>query len=280
MRETIEFRITEERARQFLEPDLGVPLGEALRKVVLPLSDPQVRHIQELEQEHRRRGGVFFTYWRIHRSYSAKELQAAELLNLAIRSYFEPPGTLCGTGYDESVACAHCGSGARQVTPLTLDTRRIPKGKDFAQTIAGELVVSLRLADALVERGIRGADYQPVLHHGRHGAEPSDWRQLVITSKPARLHARTVAGVHPFELDAEGEHRCPNGHLAGLNQISELTVERDSLDTSDWWRTDKLFGVRRGELRPEPRLLISQKLREVLVKEKAKGFALEVAHAV
>jgi hypothetical protein len=280
MRETIEFRIAEERARQFLEPDLGVPLGEALRKIVLPLSDERVRHIQQLEQEHRRKGGVFFTYWRIHRSYSAKELQAADLLNLTLRSYFEPPGALCGTGYDESVACTHCGSGARQFTPLILDTRRIPKGKDFAQTIAGEIVLSLRLTDALVEHGIRGADYPPALHHGRQGPEPSDWRQLVITSKPARLHAQTVAGVHPFELDDVGEHRCPQGHLAGLNQISELTVEQDSLDGSDWWRTDKLFGVRRGELRPEPRLLISQKLREVLVEEKAKGFALEVAHAV
>jgi hypothetical protein len=246
----------------------------------LPLSDERVRHIQQLEQEHRRKGGVFFTYWRIHRSYSTKELQFAELLNLVVRSYFEPPGSLCGTGYDESVACAHCGGGARQVTPLILDTRRIPKGKDFAQTIAGEIVISPRMTAALVERGIRGANYPPVLHHGRRGPEPSAWRQLVITSKPARLHARTAAGVHPFELDDAGEHRCPHEHLAGLNQLSELTVERDSLDGSDWWRTDKLFGVRRGELRPEPRLLISQKLREVLVKEKAKGLALEVAHAV
>ena len=45
-------------------------------------------------------------------------------------------------------------------------------------------------------------------------------------------------------------------------------------------RTDKLFGMREGELRPEPRLLISQKLRQELEGMKAKGFALEVAHLV
>ncbi|MDC0708055.1 hypothetical protein POL68_06195 [Stigmatella sp. ncwal1] len=81
MHETIEFRIAEDRARKFLEPDLGVPLGESLRKIVLPLSDKRVQRIKQLEQEHRRKGGVFFTYWHIHRRYSEKELQAAEVSN-------------------------------------------------------------------------------------------------------------------------------------------------------------------------------------------------------
>ncbi|MBN1206252.1 MAG: hypothetical protein JXB05_15150, partial [Myxococcaceae bacterium] len=39
------------------------------------------------------------------------------------------------------------------------------------------------------------------LHRGRKGPEASEWSQLVITSKPLKLSARTVAGDHPFDLE-------------------------------------------------------------------------------
>jgi hypothetical protein len=221
---------------------------------------------------------VFFTYWHIHRKYTEEEIQSAELLDLVIRSYFEPPGSMCGTEYDETAACKHCGAGAPMTTPLILNTNRAPKNKDIAQTIAGEVVVSQRVVNAFQEHGLRGAEFRPVLHKGRKGPQPSELYQLVVTSRPLKLTAKTVAGNNPFDLDERNEHRCPKGHLAGLNQISELYMSRASHDGSDICVTNKLFGVRRGELRPEPRLLISPKLRDVLVEMKAKGYILEVAH--
>lgn len=278
MRETIEFRIAEERARKFLEPDLGVRLGDSIRKVVLPLHDERVQRIKQIEQEHQRKGRAFFTYWQIHRHYSKEELQSAELLRLVVRAHFEPTGSMCGTQYDESGECKYCGAGTRQRSELILDTRRIPKGKDIARSIAGEIVVSSRLMEACRERGIQGAEFRPVLHRDRMRLEPSEWNQLVITSKPVRLSGKTVTGNDLFDLDEADEYRCPRGHTAGLRHISELYVQRRSWDGKDWCRTDKLFGLRRGELRPEPRILISQKLRQVLVGMKAKGFAFEVAH--
>ena len=280
MRETFEFRIAEERARKFLEPGLGVLLGEDLRKVVLPGDDPRVQQIGGIERAQLKRGSLFFTYWHIHRRYTKDELQSAELLDLVIRAYFEPPGSMCGTEYDESVACKHCGAGARQTTELILDTKRIPKSKDIAQTIAGEVVVSSRFVAAFKEHGLRGAEFRPVLHKGRKGPQPSDWYQPLITSKPLKLDARTVTGNNPFDLDERNEHRCPKGHMAGLNQISELFVKRASHDGSDLCITDKCFGCRRGELRPEPRLLISSRLRDMLEGMNAKGYVLEVAHFV
>jgi hypothetical protein len=278
MRETFEFRIAEERARKFLEPGLGVLLGESLRKVMLPGDDRRVQEIGNIERALRKKGDLFFTYWHIHRKYTEEELQSAELLNLVIRSYFEPPGSMCGTEYDETAACKHCGAGAPMTTPLILNTNRAPKNKDIAQTIAGEVVVSQRFVDAFQEHRLRGAEFRPVLHKGRKGPQPSELYQLVVTSKPLKLTARTVAGNNPFDLDERNEHRCPKGHLAGLNQISELYVSRASHDGSDICVTDKLFGVRRGELRPEPRFLISPKLRDALAEMKARGYILEVAH--
>ncbi|SEM72854.1 hypothetical protein SAMN05444354_1226 [Stigmatella aurantiaca] len=278
MRETLEVRVDEELARKFLEPGLGVPLGKTLRRVVLPTTDARLQQIQEIQREQQAKGKSFFIYWEIRRRYSGKELQAAELLRLMIQSGFEPPGAMCGTQYDESSECPACGAGALQKSELILNTRHVPKGKDIARTIAGEIVVSPRLVRALEQQGIRGAEYRPVMHKGRYGLEPSEWKQLIIQSQPLLLSSKTLAGKGPFDLDEEGEYRCPRGHIAGLGLLSELYVQRSSVEESDWFRTDKGFGVRRGELRPEPKVLISQKLRQVLVDLKAKGFGLEVAH--
>lgn len=280
MHQTFEFRIDEELAQRFLGPGVGIPLSDTLRKVLLPAEDERVQRIGEIQREYRRRGKFFFLFSAIHRHYSKRELAAAELLVLVIRAYFEPAGEDCGTGYDESVECKHCGAGTRQVSDLILNTRRIPKGKDVAKTIAGEIVISPRVVQACQEHGIRGADFRPVFHRGRRGPEPSEWSQLVVTSKPAKLSPLTVTGNDVFDLDEDDEYRCPRGHTAGLRIISEIHVQRTKWDGSDWCLTDKLIGLRRGVLRPEPRILISQKLRQVLVDMKAKGFELEVAHLV
>jgi hypothetical protein len=280
MRETFEFRIAEERARMFLEPGLGVLLNERLRKVVLPGNDRRVQEIGDIERALQKKGDLFFTYWRIHRRYTEDELRSAEVLNLVIRAYFEPPGSMCGTEYDDAAACRFCGAGAPRKTELILNTKRIPKNKDLAQTLAGEVVVSSRFVADFKAHGLSGAQFRPVLHAGRNGPQPSEWYQPLFTSKPVTLDAKTVTGDNPFNLDERDEHRCPKGHLAGLNQISELYLQRASHDGSDLCITDKGFGVRRGELRPEPRLLISPRLRDMLEGMDAKGYALEVAHFV
>jgi hypothetical protein len=280
MRETFEFRIAEERARKFLAPDLGVPLGESLRKVMLPGEDKRVQEIGNIERAQRKRGSLFFTYWHVHRKYTEDELQSAEVLDLIIRTHFEPTGSMCGTEYDEGAACKHCGAGAPQKSPLILNTNRISKNKDIAQTIAGEVIVSSRFVAAFKEHGLRGAEFRPVMHNGRSGPRPSEWFQPLPTGKPLKLHAKTVTGNNPFDLDEGNEYRCPKGHMAGLNQLSELYLKRSSHDGGDLCITDKCFGYRRGELRPEHRWLISPKLREMLEAMDAKGYALEVAHFV
>lgn len=280
MRETIEFRIDEELAQRFLDPNLGTRLSDTLRRVVLPTTDARVQQIGELQRAHRKSGGFFFIYWDIRRKYSEKELQAAEVLHLNVRAVFEPTGEECGTTYDEATACKRCGAGADQTSELILDTRRIPKGKDIARTIGGEIVVSRRFADAFRQHGLQGAEFEPVLHRGRRGLEPSEWSQLVVTSSLVKLSPRTVTGNTPFDLDDQNEYRCSRGHTAGLTWLSELFVLRSSYDGGDLLRTEKMFGLRRGYLRPQPRLLISQRLRRVLVDMKAKGFELEVAHLV
>jgi hypothetical protein len=278
MRETIEFRISESWAQKFLEPGLGESLGGSVRKVVLPMEDPRVKFIGDLDREFWKNGRAFFTYSHVSRHYTRRELEAAELLQLLIRPTFEPPGEMCGTEYDDAAACQHCGSGAPQKTDLHLDIRRIPKKKDLAVTIAGEVVVSARLVKALLEHGITGVEYRPVRH--KNGALSDAWRQLVVTAPPVDIVPPTRVGVDPFKLDREGRFRCPLKHVVGLNRLSELWVKRARHDGSDWVTTRQCIGSRQGVLRPRAQLLVSPRLYRLLLELKAKRFEVEVAHWV
>lgn len=280
MRETLELRVEEEEAWRCFRPDEGVRLGEHVRKVMLPLPDERLPRIHEINEALRKEGRSLFWGWSIHRRYSAKELQAAELFKLWPNAMFEPSGEECGTQYDESAACPQCGTGARQASDLVLDLRRAPKSADIAQTIADELIISTRLAEELKAHGIRGAEFRPVRQAGKKGTVSSDWLQLIVSATPAEVVAPTSAGVNPFDRDEQGEYRCPRGDLAGLNLLSELFVARKSYDGSDLTCTRQSFGVRRGVLRPTPYLLISPKLRNLLAANKVRRLDLEVAHLV
>jgi hypothetical protein len=48
----------------------------------------------------------------------------------------------------------------------------------------------------------------------------------------------------------------------------------------DWFCTRQALGQRMGPYRPEPLLLISQRLHQVLVAHKVKRFRAEIAHLV
>lgn len=283
MRESIDFRIAERHARRFLRPEDGKLLGSSTRKLVLDTHDIRYARVGRIEREFRKQGSFFILSWDIRRKYTKRELEAAELSHVRLRSAFEPEGESCGTEYDDTAGCEHCGFGARQLNELRLDPSRLPRGKDLARTIAyNEIIVSTRLVEALHAHGITGARFLPVLRKGGRGVI-EDWYQLEVTSRPLGVAPVTRFGVDPFDADEAGEYRCPLGHILGLNILSELSVVREDWDGADLCATRQWTGVRSrngGAFRPHPLLLISQKLRRLLGELNAKGFELEVAHLV
>jgi len=285
MRETLEFRIDEKDARRFLKPEDGEVLGPMghVRKVVLDSNDSRVEKIRRAQLELLEQGSYFFTYWDIRRTYTKKEWEAAELCLLHIRNAFEPEGEVCGTRYDESVACPHCCVGARQLNELRLEPSSLPRGKDITRTIAySEILFSARLVDALREHGVTGARFLPVLSKSGRGTLDS-WFQLEVTSRPLEVAPATRFGVGPFDPDERGEYRCPLGHIPGLRILSELSVRREDWDGADVCAAKQYVGYRSrngGAFRPYPLLLVSQRVRKLFGELKSKGFELEVAHLV
>jgi hypothetical protein len=283
MRETIEFRMFEKDAQRFLKPEDGKVLGGDTRKLVLEAKDPRMQLIGDIYREFRLQGRVFVTSWDVQRKYTEEEWEGAELFHLQVRASVQPVGESCGTEYDDAAACRHCGAGAPQSTELRLDPGRLPRGKDIVRTLAdSELIVSARLVEAFQKQGLTGARFLPIRGRGGRSAIDS-WFQLSVESRPLGVAPRTRVGINLFDADEAGKYRCPEGHVLGLNLLSELFVEREDWDGADVCATRQWVGMRSrdgGVFRPHPLLLISQRMRGLLTDLKAKGHQLEVAHLV
>jgi len=280
MRELAEFRIPEEHAKRFLSSDEGVSLGGSVRKVELDTISPRFLEIGAIDKKLRREKRSFFTACIIRRRYSKAELEEAALFRPELTSTFEPAGEECGTKYDESTACPRCGAGAKQTTPLYLPEKRIPKSKDVSRTIAGEIVVSRRVAELFARHEITGAELLPVRSNPLSSAESKDWFQLTVPKADAEISAPTRMGIDPFDDDEKGECRCPLGDLIGLNLLSEVSIKSTSRGNADIISSRQFVGMRRGLLRPERIILVSPKVRRLIESEKLKGVEIEVAHLV
>jgi len=279
MRETFEFRIPEERAKKYLPPGCGKDLGGTVRKVVLDSRDPLVAEIACLEKQCVADGRAFFHGWNIHRHYSRRELETAELFAVQIKRAFEPAGEQCGTLYDEADACPECGAGAVQTTPLFLSGSRIPRKVNFARTIAQEMVVTPLVVDIFHENGLRGAEFEPIRLSNKRGIASKDHFQLNIVGPRVELDVnKTKAGSALF--DESGYGHCSKGHVAGLARLSEVTVRRQSVPDADIMATKQMVGVRAGLLRPCPILLLSPKAWKAIEAAKLGGLRIEVAHLV
>lgn len=280
MRETIEFRIPEEHATRYLRPDEGASLGGSVRVYELESNDTRFQEIGVFYRELKAKGRAFFTAWTQHRRYSKREFDEAVGLRLKVRSIFEPAGEECGTKYDELAGCPKCGAGAAQVSDLFLDWKRIPKNKDICRTIAGEIVVSKRLAEMFRQQGISGAEFGSLRRTPVSSADSKDWFQLIVQSDEAAITRPTLAGIDPFDYDPKGEYRCPMGDLIGLTLLSEVSVRSSTRGAADIVCTRQYIGARRGLLRPERIILISPKVWLRLESEKLKGWEVDVAHLV
>lgn len=303
----VEFRVNEDFASKLFDDNEGEKLG-IVRKILISTSDPRFMKIGKLQKIIQSTTNFSFFYgWNIRRIYSKQEMEMASIFLLFITALFEPAGEECGTKYDEAFACAQCSSGAKQVTDLFLDLRRIPKKKDAAVTIAGEIVVSRRFVDLFMEHGLEGADFLPVRQKNDPSSESKEWFQLSVKSMDAEIAPPTIIRSTLFDEDEDQSHtdepkkivvgnyvqilhpfdseRCPTGDLLGLNLISEVSLKRDSYNGADIFSSKQFVGARRGLIRPRRLIFISQKLwrvfeEERLKGERIKGVSFEVAHLV
>jgi hypothetical protein len=281
MRETCEFRVVEEFAPKLFASTEGKRLGDSVRQVEIATDDPRFAAIGRLQAETRAKTDRSFFYgWILRHRYTKAELEEATLFRLKVTSTFEPAGEECGTKYDELTACPRCGAGAKQITPLFLDVKRIPKSKDISRTIAGEVVVSRRMVELFARHKITGAEFTPVRSNPLSSAESKDWFQLNVRNTNAEIVAPTRVGVDPFDEDTKGGCRCPLGDLIGLNLLSEVSLKFTLPAESDIISSRQFIGTRRGLLRPARLIFVSPKVWRLIESERLKGVQIDIAHLV
>lgn len=278
MREILELRMSEEEARLYVPPGVGetLPLGH-VRRLLLDVNNPLVEKLRAIELEYRAQGTTLFTMCVVDRHYTPRELRAAEYLMVGFWPFFRPTGAECGTLYDDSAACPHCGSGSRQANELHLELRRIPKSRDISITMGGEYVITSRLDEVLRQHRITGYELRPIVSRG--GRPTSAHHQLVIPSATAELVPPTQAG-QSYLYPEPDPSRCPDGHVLGHQLLSSLHVSRDSLGELDWVFTRQKFGMRGNFYHPLPRMIVTQRLYRLLAEQKVRHLRAEVVHLV
>lgn len=275
MREILELRMSTQDAKQFLPPGVDEDIGYGVHRLLLDVNDPLVEKLRAVEAERRAQGTTLFTMCVLSRHYTPRELEAAEYLKVEFGPFFRPTGEECGTLYDESTACPHCGSGARQENELHLELRRIPKSRDLSFTLGGEYVISSRLVEVLCAHRITGYELRPIVSKG--GRPTPDWHQLVIPSATAEVVSPTHTGLSYLSPEPD-EYRCPEGHIIGFRLLSPLYLSRGSLDGQDWMLTRQWFGRRLGLFRPYREMIVSQRLYHLLKEQKVRHLHAEIVH--
>lgn len=275
----VEFRIPERKAAKHLSPNVGRLLGGSVRVVN---ARPGTALFDLIGREDRSlfRGSFFYSF-QIRRRYRPAELAAAEALTMSLTTRFEPTGEECGTVYDVSTACRKCRTGRTQRSDLMLDLRTVPR-RDIAISIGGEIVVSDRFRELVEQRGFTGMSFQPVVHGGRTALRTGRRiYQLGFTGpRPSVLTPPTQFGETPFDFDDRGAYRCPLGHVAGLNLLSEVTIDAATWPEVDATSTVQHVGNPRGQglLVPEPLLICSPRFHQAIVADGLTGARFEVAY--
>ena len=197
-----------------------------------------------------------------------------------ITAFFEPEATYCGSIYDYSNVCVHCGVGRQLIGDLVLDLSKVPKNKDFAQTIArDEWIVSEKLMKLMQDNDIKGVAFNKVSSKNKLRKSVLNWYQLKITYPVVETMFPTRYGINPVDDDSQGLYRCPLGHIEGLNLLSELSIKRDTFNhLYDIAVTRQHVGRHANAIMPHPLIVISPRLRELLVSNDIKGFKTEIAY--
>jgi hypothetical protein len=108
---------------------------------------------------------------------TARELSAAPLLHMFVWIHHSHEGhPRPGVEYDESATCASCGDGLKQISPLVITGKEIPKNGSLG-SIDDEVLVHDSLAEEMETAGLTGIRFGEVLDTHGHRLP---WRQLVI----------------------------------------------------------------------------------------------------
>jgi hypothetical protein len=191
--------------------------------------------------------------------FSKKDLDNAEYLEInpkfeAINPYEEYEA------FDEYKK--GCGFFTKQIKDLMIRKKDLGK-KDILKSYDEEIIVSLRLWEILKNEKLKGLEFRPVYTKGE--IEPVAY-QVIIGNQLPKLQSKTRMDI--------AINKPQFGFVSyTMESYDFLYYSHDDFkNAKDFNITTEYFGI---GLYPRPLRIVSQKVRQVLLKEKIKGIEFE-----
>ena len=175
-----------------------------------------------------------------------RELRAARLLYMHVWIHNAPNGhPRDGTLYDDSDACPECGDGVRQISPLRLKNKEVPKPGALLGGIRDQVLVHESLACEICTAALSGVKFEPVLDAAGNALA---WRQLMVTASmpPMTLATRgVVRGRGSAEgpctrcgcdgyFDSGADPFVPAYEGSALDDLTDFALTAERFGTGAW----------------------------------------------
>jgi hypothetical protein len=231
------------RAQQmFLEAGLlDVVVDPALLSGFQKLCVPNEEIISRLGHAAR---SIAITAPTVHRVFepTARELSAARLLHMFVWIHHSHEGhPRVGVTYDDSSVCNSCGDGLRQISPLVITGKEIPKSGSVG-SIDDDIIVHDSLADEMESGTLTGIRFGGVEDMQGHRLP---WKQLLIDQAMPPMIA-AARGLVRGRSGAEapcGKCGCDGWFDAVAEPFIPAYVGEGVARIPDFARTSERFGT-------------------------------------
>ncbi|MDD5111845.1 MAG: hypothetical protein PHG85_04825 [Candidatus Altiarchaeota archaeon] len=212
---------------------------------------------------------------REERIYTKIETDSAELLVLYIKALCGDGYNVYGTEFDKSSVCPVCGSGEVQKSDLIINKFEMGN-KDIAVAYSFEIVISEKLAKILSENNLTGLELRPVRHYTTRMKNEPNLFQIIPTctlpplaSPPSRL--------------VKAKEYCKTCGKSGLFIDPPFYYQKEDLSkvkVCDFDKTTEFFGIKLTRGIPRQAVIISQKVYQILKKNKIRNIRGEPVHLI
>jgi hypothetical protein len=173
---------------------------------------------------------------------TARELSAARLLHMFVWIHHSHEGhPRPGVTYDDSGACEICGDGLRQLSPLVLTSKEVPK-TGVLGSVDDDVLVHDSLATEMESTGLTGVRLGEVVDVRGHVLP---WKQLIIESTLPPMIA-AARGLVRGRTNGEAPCArcgCDGWFDAAAEPFLPAYVGESLADLPDFARTSERFGT-------------------------------------
>ena len=180
----------------------------------------------------------------VHRVFepTVRELSAARLLHMFVWIHHSHEGhPRPGTSYDDAGACASCGDGLRQTSPLVIASKEIPKSGVLG-SIDDDVLVHDSLAEEMEASALTGIRFGEVTDPRGHRLP---WRQMIIehAMPPMIAAARGLVRGRSGEEAPCSQCGCDGWFDAPSEPFVPAYVGEGIVRIPDFARTAERFGT-------------------------------------